>query len=440
VQSSSAEQRRALAGVLLALMLFFSLVAGLHPEVESYKDIWPSGLLAGFAAILLVPDTSVTQRIQLGVLISIGVALLFYSLSKGAVLQWSSVLSQNTGLLAMLFSVGLLKLITTASKAAEQKLPIGPKAFLHTIVSVTSLGSIINISAPVVIADRLSLNRPLDYFSAGTVVRAFSACAAWSPFFAGMAVVLTAVGDEHLPSIMAYGLPLTVMFVIVLYTSGIVFTPDKVDAFRGYPIEVESFFVPVSLAAMVFIANWVFPDVLILSLISLSSIVLTAIILSSRLGLSVTVKRLGEYVTVDLPRMISELQLFISAGILASGLQVLVQAGSLSAPIDHFNGGTACALLGAILVIAGMGIHPVIIIASITPILSAVNPDPVLLGLTYIFGWSLGTCVSPLSGTNLVMQGRFGVVAWRIALQNWPYCVVLYGIACSILIVRSQFG
>lgn len=440
MMSKLLQHRRSLAGIALALMLACTLYAGFNTSTVAYKDVWPSGLLAALASLLLMADTKLVQRIQLSVLVCVGILLLVIALSQGAQVSWSAMLSQNTGMLAMLFSVGLLKLIVTTSAAAKQKLPVGRKAFLQTLVSVTFFGSIINISALIVVADRLSLNRPLDYFSAGTSVRAFSACAAWSPFFAGMAVVLTAVGEEHIRPIMAYGLPLTLMFLVVLYVSGILFTPEKVDAFHGYPLKPDSLFVPVTLAAMVFLADQLIPELHILSAIAMASILLTLIVLSVRQGVSSTVNRMDEYVRVDLPSMIGELQLFLSAGVLAFGLQAMVQVGTLSAPIDEFTGGVACLLLAALLIAAAMGIHPVIPIASITPILSVVNPDPVLLGLTYVFGWSLGTCISPLSGTNLVMQGRFGIVAWRGALQNTPYVAVMYGIACLILLTRARFG
>jgi len=364
VLAKIAQHRKPVSGVLLACMMLCTLYAGLNPSIDSYKAIWPSGLLAGLAAILLLPDTKFAQRIQLSVLVSVGIVLLLFGLNKGADVHWPGLLSQNTGLLCMLFSVGLLKLIVTTGAAVDQKLPIGRTAFLHTLISVTGFGSVINISAPVVIADRLSLNRPLDYFSAGTVVRAFSACAAWSPFFGGMAVVLTAVGDEHVLSMMAYGLPLTLMFLVVLYVGGVLFTPEKLDTFHGYPIQIESFFVPVSLTVMVFTANQIFPTIPILSVISLSAIMLTLSVLIKRQGVIATAHRMIDYTRVDLPKMVGELQLFISAGILASGLHTLVQVGTLSAPVDEFTGVTACVLLAVLVLIAAMGLHPVILIVS----------------------------------------------------------------------------
>ena len=90
-------------------------------------------------------------------------------------------------------------------------------------------------------------------------------------------------------------------------------------------------------------------------------------------------------------------------------------------------------LLGAMILIAAVGIHPIIQIVGFTPLIMSSNPNLELLGLTYMFGWALGTCGSPLSGANLVMQGRFGIVAWRGAMQNWPYIALMYCIACVIL-------
>ena len=81
------------------------------------------------------------------------------------------------------------------------------------------------------------------------------------------------------------------------------------------------------------------------------------------------------------------------------------------------------------------GIHPIIQIVAFTPLILTSGPNPELLGITYLFSWALGTCGSPLSGTNLVMQGRFGIVAWRGAMQNWPFIAVMYGFACMILLL-----
>lgn len=438
------QHRRAICGVLLTLMVFSAAYAGIHPAIDAYRNFWPSGIFAFLAALLLLPDTNLGQRIQLGVLIFTGIALLVFGIRSGATVNWSGVLSQNTGLLSMVLSVGLLKLIISSNAVKKsndiEKLPIGRKAYWHTLISVTLFGSVINISAPILMADRLSLNRPLDYFTAETLVRAYCSCASWSPFFACMAVVITAVGDVNLLSLMASGFPLTIASVVVLYFGGVWLYPKKIDTFYGYPVRMESLLVPFLLTVMVFLSSLFLPDVPILTIISLSSIVLTVVLLISRQGIADAARSLGQFVRVDLPRTLNEVQLFISAGILASGLQALVEVGSISAPISEFTSITACVLLAIIIVIAAVGIHPVIQYAAFTPLILVANPSLELLGLTYLFGWNLGTCGSPLSGTNLVMQGRYGIVAWRGAMQNWPYIAVMYLVAAMLLFVRGWLG
>lgn len=428
----------------MALMIVSAVYAGLNPSIDSFKNFLPSGLFGFAAAVLLLPDTNTAQRIQLGILITLGIVLLLVGISRGVDVNWTGVLSQNTGLLSMVLSVGLLRLII--AKPAEiratqnEKLPIGRKAFVQTLMSVTLFGSIINISAPILISDRLTLNRSMDYFTAGTLVRAYSGCAAFSPFFGCMAVAITAVGDFDLLSVMANGLPLTIASVVVLYFNAMWFHPKKMDAFYGYPIRLESLFVPLMLTVMVFGTSLIFPNLPVLTIIALSSIVLTATLLFYRQGPTSALLRLGEFVTVDLPRALNELQLFISAGILASGLQAMMQAGSLSAPMGEFTSTSASILLAAMIIISAMGIHPVIQIAAVTPLILVSNPDPELLGLTYLFSWALGTQASPLSGTNLIMQGRYGIVAWKGAVQNWPFVSIMYCFAVMLLFVRGWLG
>ena len=431
--SGYAEKRRKLAAWFLVFSIISTAFADIHPDITSFKSFWPSGLFMLSAAMLLLPDTGRAQRIQLGILVGLGFVLLAIGLANGAIMDWSALFSQNTGLLTMVLTVGVLKLVISDQIAVAEKLPVGRKAYLHTLISVGVFGSVINISAPILISDRLSLNRPLDYFTAGTVVRMFSLCAAWSPFFAGTAVVLTAVGDIKISSLMLGGLPLVLSAFTVLYWGGVLLKRERVESFHGYPLRPDSLRIPFILSVMVFVFYMTVPSLSILTIIAVSSIVLTATELTIKKGVLQTQDRFRDHIETQLPRSLNEVQLFLSAGVLASGLQSLVTIGWLESPISEFTGGTACLLLGCMILIAAVGIHPIIQIVGFTPLIMSSNPNLELLGLTYMFGWALGTCGSPLSGANLVMQGRFGIVAWRGAMQNWPYIALMYCIACVIL-------
>jgi uncharacterized membrane protein YciS (DUF1049 family) len=64
-------------------------------------------------------------------------------------------------------------------------------------------------------------------------------------------------------------------------------------------------------------------------------------------------------------------------------------------------------------------------ISSFAPMIMTLDPDPNLLAATFLFAWHLGTCSNPLSGTNLVFQGRYEISAWKLAFWNWPYAIVM---------------
>jgi hypothetical protein len=86
---------------------------------------------------------------------------------------------------------------------------------------------------------------------------------------------------------------------------------------------------------------------------------------------------------------------------------------------------------------AAAGIHPVIQISVITPLLLPIDPDPELLAMTYLFAWALGNAASPLSGTHLMLQGRYNIPAWRLAVQNWPYVIPMYFVAIGLLALQT---
>lgn len=430
---------KTVSGFMLVCMVLSTVAAGLWQPISNFEPYWLSGLFALLSAILLLPNTTFSQRVQLAVINLIGVALMLFALSKNVVIDWAFVFSQNTRLLSMVVSVGMLKLIIGHGAAAAKKLPVGRKAYWHTLLSLSIFGSVINISAPILIADRLTLNRPLDYFSANTLSCLFCSCASWSPFFAGTAVVLTAVQGVELPVIVSNGFPFLVMAVLVLYWRAVLFKKDELEKFHGYPLQFDSLWIPLMLAFIVLMGSLLVPQLSILIVICLAAISMSIGILMLTQGAAKTSQTVQRFAFEELPKSVNELLLFLSAGVLASGLTAMVETGLFGAFITEFNGQTAALLLASMIVVAAFGVHPVIQIAALTPLLLPVNPRPELLGLTYMFAWALGTCASPLSGTQLVMQGRFGIVAWRAAVNNWPFVMVMYGVAVVLLQMNVFF-
>jgi hypothetical protein len=200
---------------------------------------------------------------------------------------------------------------------------------------------------------------------------------------------------------------------------------DEVEQFVGYPMQASALKVPAILIVTVLALSQLLPGKSILVLIALSALLVTFAVLLFRRGVGNALDSLADYVRTGLPRIVNELCLFLAAGVLAAGISALILSGTLSNPFSEFDAVAAAEILAIIVLCGFCGIHPIIMISSFAPMILTLDPDPNLLAATFLFGWHLGTCSSPLSGTNLVFQGRYGLASWKIALWNWPYAVAM---------------
>lgn len=425
--SNSINRRRGVGGLLVLAMVLGMIFSGLLGSYYAEPLLWFSGIAGWFAGLCLIHEVSKALRIQVSILIVLGVLLMWFSRSAAGVeLDYTAAITGNIGLLTMVTAVGFLRIVAMPANETRTALPTGHGAYLQTLLSTSLFGAVINISAPILIADRIDEQRPLQRFTSQSITRVFSGCASWSPFFAGMAVVLTYVNSANLLWIMLAGLPFAVVGLITVYAEALVRYRREVSTFLGYPMKLSNLWVPAVLAASVALCSWALPNLSILVIIALSALLITGVALLKREGLAGTVEQLRDHVVHRLPRVVNELVLFLSAGVLAAGISALIQTGVVSNPFSSFDAGSAILLLGLMVVAAAMGVHPIISISGFTPLLLVLDPNPNLLALTYLFAWSLGTCASPLSGTHLVFQGRYGIPSWKGAVWNWPYVAVMY--------------
>jgi hypothetical protein len=115
----------------------------------SFNPLWLAGISGWLAALLLFSDTPRILQIQVGILLVVGLGLIFYSSSQGANIDMNSIISGNTGLLAMIAAVGFLKLVVIPDSATQSRLPVGKGTYLQTLIGLNLSSSIINISAPI---------------------------------------------------------------------------------------------------------------------------------------------------------------------------------------------------------------------------------------------------------------------------------------------------
>ena len=419
-----------LAGISILCMTLGSILSEIRPAFPS----WPSGVFAWGAAVLLITQLSKVQILQIGILLLIGVVSLFIGIILGSQPQWLRLLDNNAGLLSMLAAVSFLRLVAMPGKEVSGDAPRGMRAYWQTMLAVALFGAFINVSAPILVADRVSGGKRLGLFAAQSIARVFTGGAAWSPFFAGMAVVLTYVADAHFLVVMAFGFPFAVLGLVLVIVEAKFRYQREVATFEGYPMTLSNLWLPGILVIGVLLGHTFLPHASILAVIALSALAVSSIGLCFSRGFSGAKIQLQEHILQGLPRMVNELVLFLAAGTLAIGLQTLVTATHMSLPFGgEFDAGAATILLAGIVLLSLLGVHPIISIAVATPLLTPITPDSQLLAVTFVFSWSLGTCASPLSGLNLIFQGRYGIPSTKLAMLNWPYVMVMFLVAAVFL-------
>jgi len=409
-------------------MLVIAVASGFFPAIPT----WLAGIAGWVAALLLIGTISSSQQLQIGFLFVAGIVALLIAVYLEGTPNWLRILDANGNLLTMIAAISFLRLVTI-TPSADTSMPVGIGAYRRTMFGVGLFGSFINMSAPILIIDRLAQLGPVPRFTSQSVTRVFSGCSAWSPFFGGMAVVLTYIPKAELVFLMLACLPFALIGFLLVNVESTIRYREQMKQFRGYPMSFSNLWVPILLVVFVFAGRMLIPNVPILLIIALAAVGVTVLVLLVRHGFSGSGARLGAHVSNGLTSMGGELLLFSCAGVLAVGLAALVDVGGLSLPIPDYTAWIAVAVLGVILLASMCGVHPVISIAALTPILMPIDPPPHLLAVTYLLGWSMGTCSSPLSGTHVIFQGRYGIPAVKAAIWNWPFAFVMYAVAIVIL-------
>jgi len=398
--------RHAVAGIFIALMVLLALVSDI---TAGAIPIWVAGLVGWSAVFLLFPGVKKSQRYQASVITLAGIILLIVGQVQDGQALWLQSISNNAGLVSMLASVGFLRLIALpVNESRSVSLPVGFKAFVKTLAGVSLFGSVINLSAPILFADRLHKHDALGRLASQSITRIFTSTSAWSPFFGGMAAVLTNVPDMRLGFVIVACLPFALASFVVVLLEVRLRHWQQVQSFRGYPVNFYNLWIPAALASIILLFTVLAPEWSVLTHISLSALILTIVVLFWR-EQSDCGKSLSRFVVEGLPTMINELQLFLAAGVLAAGLATLI-GGSFLPVSTGFTASSAALLLGAMILLAVVGVHPVVMVTGATPLIMSLNPA-------------------------LVFQGRYGIPSWKGAVWNWPYVAFMYGLAVLLLTV-----
>jgi len=423
----------AFAGLLLVTMMSLTV---LHAFYSAFPGWW-GGLLGWAAGVLLWRRLAPRQSIQVLLFSGIGLLGLFWQDLKNIPDGLLRALSDNNLIISMLIGVSFLRLVSAlAFYTHGEHLPKGKKAFWLTMLGVHLFGSVINMSAVMIIADRLTRRDHLQKQQAIVLSRSFSSAAFWSPFFAAMAAALTFAPGANIPVLVITGLGLAAISLLVTgYQLG-ARKKEAIAAFVGYPMHFETLWIPGILAVSVLVIHLFFPRWPILSIVTLLAPVLSIAILLTKSRGAVVMRDISAHVRTRLPEMANEVLLFLAAGLLASGLEsFLLNSGHgfsfASLGIKAFGIMEAAVTLACIIALSGIGIHPVIGIAVFAALFAPLHPEPNLLAMTFLVAWGLGVCISPVSGLHLALQGRYRIDGWRFLPWNFSYALAMFIVALA---------
>lgn len=400
----------------------------LHVLFPHSVPLWWAGLCT-WGALAFILSNAPSRGIRQFVLLALaGLVFLGIAWWRRAELSLTTLLAQNSLLLAMLYGVGYLRLVASLGQDADERLPQGKGAFLKTLLGVQALGAVINISIVVLAAERLKAEQALGREAVMILAKAFSMAALWSPFFAALAVALTYAPEAQLYPTLLTGLGIAVLAVGVCAALMGGFKLQRVATFRGYPTHFSSLLIPLLLAVAVLVLHELLPQVSILVIVSCSAISLTLLMLLWHLPWQEATQRFSRQALTASQRMVNELSLFLGAAVLTVGLQAFAATLGNFLPLDSFNGFDAGLLLGAAVLLSWVGVHPIISIAVSGPLLTPLQPEPNLLALLFLAIWSLGIASSPFSGLVMVLRTQSGFSGQQILRWNMPYIVAMWAV------------
>ena len=408
---------------MISAMLVASVTHGLMPAFPREAGVL-AAWIAGCAVWGRLPSRA---RIQVGLMLGIGLACIAAVVARGVEVEWGDVMGRSLPILTLLAGVAFLRLVYRAEVGGGEgpAAPRGPGAYLRTMAGVHLFGAVINMSALVVFADRLARSAPLARREVAVLGRSYSMVAFYSPFNGGVALALGLVPGVRYPVLALAGAALACIGFLVIVILARLEEGDAIAEFQGYPFRLESLWLPFVLVGSVAGVHWIWPSLSVLLVVALLAPLFAAAVLALRSGVAGAVRVAARFAVTELPGMSGELTLFLSAGVLGAGLTGLISAYPSMVPAFALTTVTATAALTGIVVLAMAGVHPLVSVTTLVAVTVPESPDPDLLAAVCVIGWGIGSVASPYSGTNLMLAARSGVSNWVFPRWHAVYCAIM---------------
>ena len=417
------------------VLIFLSFLSSIFAYFYNNDLLIYSGFLAWISLLLLF--FSIKNKKMIIILFSLSLVSFLISYLNGFEINIVKVFTVNQYLLTLLIGVAFLRLIAIPKIDKEDKLPKGELSFFKTYLGVHLFGSVINLSSLILVADKLYKKAPLTNAQIVLLTRAFASDAYWSPFFVAFAAAITYTPNLSTSIVLINGIFLSIITFLISYYEVIKNKEFKIKEFSGYPLSFDNLYLPLCLAFLVLLTNHFYPDIKVIILVASFALLLTLIVLPIKEGLKNSVLKLTNHISKELPNMKMEISLFLVAGMFGMSVSAILIGLNLPLPFETFDWFIASILLGIFILLAFVGIHPIITIAIIGDFLSNVNHT--LLAVTFLMAWSTTVSTSPFSGLNLTIVARYNVKGSRIFKLNIFYALKMYFICVLFLFLLSKY-
>lgn len=422
------------------LVIIVGCIVFLLSLVPKWENLYGLSALCYWVVFMSAwPRLNTRNKRQIGVLLAIGGIALFVSVLLGQNPLSISLLEGNLGIVAMLTGVSLLGLLPDSVKKSSPS--VAGKGVIHTWLSVHLLGSVINMSAIFLVGDKLQRQSEKMTMPQYTVlVRGLTSAGLWSPFFASIAVALSIAPDAEFHHLVLLGIPMALCSCLM--TLWEFKRRDYLSTFSGFPIAVHSLLFPITLASLVIIFHYfILQQTPILAVVTLLSPLAVMVLLSVKYGLHSSARRLRDHIHVGLPNMVNVIALFLSAGFLTKAISLALAStlGNDWSLFSHFGFNEAILCFIVICLMSLLGLHPIVGISLMSSLVPATSADNTLLAFVSLSAWGVGTAISPLSGINLSIAGKYGVDNFALARSNWLYGAMMCGVVAVSMIVLLAF-
>ena len=444
----------------LSSWLFLALI------IAALLDAFGVGYAGTAAIVFLALFIALEIRLVAWPQLAIASVLIVAGLTAAISAPGASAISAVTAMLAKGLSATLPFLVLFAAvawltvpalespslRAARDTVASQPPGWRFATLALAAhlLGSVFNLVAVSLLAILIGRQEKPEVRKrlARALVQGFATATAWSPLFVGTAVILAVLPEVRWISIAPYGVGIAVLLMALAWSGDRLFNPARAPlgaAAVPLPPGAAWRLAGLVLALLAGVIGLVeltgFSIPIVLGLLGPPFALLWRVDHQPAAGGALTgAADLARKVVRGLADLRTETLMFTAANTFSAGIAAAVpsaRAGEAIAALGLGPDGLVFAFSLGLIGASALGIHPVIAVVLIGPVVPPEIfglPLP-LLALLLMALWGMGTNVAPFSATNLIMGRAVGVNHWIIAWRwNLPFSFVGAGLVAAVVI------